>query len=699
MMKGRKDVLDGVGQPLGVPHPTLDPDWTPVRASRFRARRPLAGVGDVESALRDALSERTGRLVRELDGLWGRQAGALSSSDVSYALSRGDVSEDLIESWREAYSEWSVSHFAPEAIGAAETSLGPFTVGIDSYGHPDAVFDLGRGFSTWLENRSAEMIQDLTDGQREGIRALLVNLNSDAGGAVDARTLAQYMRPMIGLSDRWAHAVTAYIARQIDSGVPRDRALFMGQEYSAFLRRKRADMIARTELARAFNQGAYISILEATGDGGALQGADIKKVWWTLKDERVCRFCGPMHGATINLTEAFPTIDRETSSTPPGHPHCRCVVIYDVVGDSDPVLNPREPDTDAGAPTSEPEPSQDETPASTPEILPPAPASTTAPAHPSASPPVQEAIDKRPIGAARPSWYYATQETEIEDRFYAEQMDDERREFRAFLRGRGIVPGSPIRGQDLEDYAREILGVQAGPAFDAEPVPRFIDRRTPNPSYRGWVRNMANKNKWDRRVEFDIQRARQCWAVDPFAIQTNGVGQESHQGAIKMPGGGSQRELSVSLSKSRKRAAYGGNKILLPKNHRWDEIVHEHGHWVEQFNPRIGSAAKRFLESQRYSSTPERLKDLIPGSGYRNDEVAFDGPWFSPYVGKRYPADQMKHGRDSVEAPASEVLAMGIEGLFASPVSRQRLAQHEDHALFIFATIRGRWGTVGFMER
>lgn len=55
--------------------------------------------------------------------------------------------------------------------------------------------------------------------------------------------------------------------------------------------------IARTEITRASNY--------ATEYARTNSGVDVKKEWYTAKDERVCENCGPMNGRILKLGENY----------------------------------------------------------------------------------------------------------------------------------------------------------------------------------------------------------------------------------------------------------------------------------------------------------------------------------------------------------------------------------------------------------
>lgn len=95
----------------------------------------------------------------------------------------------------------------------------------------------------------------------------------------------------------------------------------------------RADRIARTEVLKASNRAT----LEAYKQSKVVVG----KQWYTALDERVCEWCGPMHGVVLGLDDDFfdegttftgqqgnpLKVDFGAVETPPLHPNCRCTLI------------------------------------------------------------------------------------------------------------------------------------------------------------------------------------------------------------------------------------------------------------------------------------------------------------------------------------------------------------------------------------
>ena len=98
----------------------------------------------------------------------------------------------------------------------------------------------------------------------------------------------------------------------------------------------RAQMIAQTETIRSSNAGAVMSYQKA--------GIE-QKQWYTAQDDKVCEFCGEMHGKIVGTAENFwnlgdvmkidvedkdpisMTFGYEDVHAPPLHVNCRCTIL------------------------------------------------------------------------------------------------------------------------------------------------------------------------------------------------------------------------------------------------------------------------------------------------------------------------------------------------------------------------------------
>jgi SPP1 gp7 family putative phage head morphogenesis protein len=77
---------------------------------------------------------------------------------------------------------------------------------------------------------------------------------------------------------------------------------------------RRAMLIARTEIIRAFHQA---TIQEYRN--WAIEGVYVQAEWMTAGDDRVCEQCASMQGKIFTLDEIEPMI--------PAHPQCRCIAL------------------------------------------------------------------------------------------------------------------------------------------------------------------------------------------------------------------------------------------------------------------------------------------------------------------------------------------------------------------------------------
>ena len=107
--------------------------------------------------------------------------------------------------------------------------------------------------------------------------------------------------------------VSQAVSRWIDNGETLDELI--GDLAPAF-GQSRAELIASTEVTRAFAEGNRIAYRES--------GVVTEWEWRTAADERVCPICGPLAGKRRKLNgEPFSVgID-----APPAHPRCRCWVV------------------------------------------------------------------------------------------------------------------------------------------------------------------------------------------------------------------------------------------------------------------------------------------------------------------------------------------------------------------------------------
>ena len=158
----------------------------------------------------------------------------------------------------------------------------------------------------------SEDIKDILDNTKKSINTL-IKTGIQEGQAMSK--IAKQIRPLVGLTERQALAVVHYREKLLAKFPKYSVAKLdkMAKRYSDKLHRYRADMIARTETARAQSEGT-------------LQGyknLGYKRVEWSANAD-ACSRCMALAGHRFSIEEA--------SGMLPLHPDCRCSWIVVIEG-------------------------------------------------------------------------------------------------------------------------------------------------------------------------------------------------------------------------------------------------------------------------------------------------------------------------------------------------------------------------------
>lgn len=183
--------------------------------------------------------------------------------------------------------------------------------------------------------QSARLVTNITDGTRRAIRnevstAIRVGENPNRAAA--------RIRPLVGLTEPHARAVTRQFEGLIADGVRQDKALEISRRYAGRLLDWRARTIARTEMLWSAN-AAQQEVWRTMIDEGLLP-RDVGRVWVTATDDRVCPECAPMDGTRVEGIDSLFESDtlgvgRDARprpapiavTFPPLHPNCRCTLV------------------------------------------------------------------------------------------------------------------------------------------------------------------------------------------------------------------------------------------------------------------------------------------------------------------------------------------------------------------------------------
>lgn len=317
--RDRPTTITNPGQGRGgewVPRPGL-----PANYPHYLKPIPI-NTRDVLVELRQALHTREPRVVRMLYSTWNAQSDAIKDQEIRNAFRDGQMSPQQFIRWREQYNDFITNRMAPEWRNMAERGSTNMARYLDRGAVQRSVpFDrLERHVHNWIDNRGAELLVDVTDTQRRAVQETVRHFSTTE--PVPPAELGRILRASIGVTPQQARAIQKYQQGLKDQGVPSARRAHLVGNYGTYLRRLRAERIARTELAYAFNYGQFHQVRESVNEGH-IKGP-VTKSWATAKDERVCGFCGPMDEVTIGLEETYPAVTKRVPVTfvPPAHPNC-----------------------------------------------------------------------------------------------------------------------------------------------------------------------------------------------------------------------------------------------------------------------------------------------------------------------------------------------------------------------------------------
>lgn len=271
---------------------------------------------DVADVLRRLLDPMEPRLARWVYSTHNAQAAALKYQEIRNAIRDGDLSEAVLERWRQDYARMVADKLDPyrQALyRAVDKTVDPALVLVPT---SQAVADANR-------LRNMALIKNVTEQQRDAVRALLA-YNAHLEPPLTVEGFAKVLRPCIGLTEREAKAVARWRDQLGVEGYAGAATEHSVQNYAAFLLRRRADRIARTELSWSFNAGQLATIKNAQTQGVLV--TEVRKRWAAAMDEMTCPVCGgELDGQVVGLDADFST----GVPHPPAHPHCRCGVIYE----------------------------------------------------------------------------------------------------------------------------------------------------------------------------------------------------------------------------------------------------------------------------------------------------------------------------------------------------------------------------------
>lgn len=189
-------------------------------------------------------------------------------------------------------------------------------------------------------------------------------------------------------------------------------------------------------------------------------------------------------------------------------------------------------------------------------------------------------------------------------------------------------------------------------------------------------------NKQNVGVKSAIQQGRRMLAqILPDDVARQILGMESRE---------------MNHGKAVRRGFHSAHRNLI-KISRADtgQVMHEYMHRLEDDYPDVLARSIAHRDSRTVGETGKKLNSILPGQGYRNNEITLKDDFTDPYTGKIYDREPKNFGeyaylndRGRIDR-ASEVLTMGIQELYNDPTGlRDRdflLYEHVLETLYLLA--------------
>lgn len=280
-----------------------------------------------------------------LTQFWTDQATAITYNELQEMIEAGEVSQEVLEDWKRDYEVLVKENLKDKWMKAIINGQKKQPL-LNNLEEKQFQFNAAEErVKEWIWTRSGRLITEMAGEQRRAIQNII---EMEITGYTSAGELARMIRPCIGLTTRQTAANKRYydsLKEKLRADHPRmkestivGRAQEAQRKYAKKQLRYRAQTIAHTELAEAFNQGADFGIRQAQEKGYI---GHVKKVWVTAREfmyvgvkNRVCQYCEAIEGVTKEMDEYFDLGKCGLKKIPPAHPRCRCVVKYvEVEGD------------------------------------------------------------------------------------------------------------------------------------------------------------------------------------------------------------------------------------------------------------------------------------------------------------------------------------------------------------------------------
>jgi SPP1 gp7 family putative phage head morphogenesis protein len=326
----------GRDKPSPLTNPTSSPSGEPVPGPDQEGiqipsyLKPInINTRDIEEVMRGHLNAVEPKMRRWLYSTWTADREAIKYQEIRNAIRDGEISADWLRQWQQSYTKLVNEKIAPQWEKTMLSASGALIEEAAEQGIKLEFGEQAYRVQNWIRQRGGELIVNLTESQFTAIRRTIEHYT--IRDPIHSDELARLIRPMIGLTPKQSEYVRNYREKLVDQELSAKKIEHMVGNYAGRLHRVRAERIARTESAFAYNNG-MLETMRHSQDEGLIRGT-VVKVFHASKDERMCPHCGGLHNKKIGLEDTFPGVTKRIPTTyvPPVHPGCRCAVLFRVV--------------------------------------------------------------------------------------------------------------------------------------------------------------------------------------------------------------------------------------------------------------------------------------------------------------------------------------------------------------------------------
>ena len=175
----------------------------------------------------------------------------------------------------------------------------------------------------WIREQAFELVRNLSLSQQEVLQQIFVEAYQQG---LRPEAIVDQVKNVISLNPKQAQQVINLQFRQLELGVPQKQIDRNAETLADKLLTERAQLIARTEMIAAQNQGIQDSWKVARDN--KLLSTSAKKEWVEISSSpRTCKICLGLGGQQVGLDETFNSDIIGAVDRPPAHPRCRCTMV------------------------------------------------------------------------------------------------------------------------------------------------------------------------------------------------------------------------------------------------------------------------------------------------------------------------------------------------------------------------------------